>query len=82
LIKSIQKKTTVVTEITIKYTYETGKTDNSTQQSSYLGKRGEEKTQILTATQKKQIKTINNHWIFRFSFYNWGLWSINISSSW
>jgi len=56
LLKAIEGK--VLGESTLKYTYETGKTGKSTQQSSGLRKRGEEKTVTLTATQKEQIKSI------------------------
>jgi len=56
LLKAIKGK--VLGESVLKYTYETGKTGKSAQQSIGFGKRGEEKEKTLTETQKEQIKAI------------------------
>jgi len=56
LLKAIEGK--VIGESVLKYTYETGKTGKSAQQSTGFGEREEERTDTLTETQKEQIKTI------------------------
>ena len=48
----------VLGESTLKYTYETGKTEKTVQQSRDSGERGEERIETLTDEQKQKVKAI------------------------
>ena len=56
LLKAIEGK--VLGESTLKYTYETGKTEKTAQQSSGFEERGKERTETLTEEQKEKISAI------------------------
>ncbi|MDY0104598.1 MAG: YbhB/YbcL family Raf kinase inhibitor-like protein [Lentimicrobium sp.] len=56
LLKAIEGK--VLGESTLKYTYETGKTGKSAQQSRGFEEKGKERTETLTVEQKQKVKAI------------------------
>ncbi len=56
LLKAIEGK--VLGESTLKYTYETGKTEKTIQQSRGSGERGGERIETLTDEQKQKVKAI------------------------